>query len=955
MIPQKLVMSAFGSYAGREEIDFSKAGPGIFLITGDTGAGKTTVFDAITYALYDQTSGGRRDGRMMRSQYAADDTPTFVEFSFQYKGKNYRIVRSPEYERESRRKGKNGERKMTLERSGVTLYLPDGTEFTGKKAETNRKIVDILGLDAGQFTQTVMIAQGEFLKLLFARSDERKEIFARIFRTDLYAGIQKRLHDKANALYGQLKDGDRAEEQELSRLYCPEDETLQGTLEAAALPDERVSAVGDILKYGEACEKNAAGQLDVIGGEQEKVNRLLAVAEETNRRFAQLEKDRKERERLQAAGPRMEDVKRRLQRSGEASAVYEVCKRRTEAAMQKSALEKEIQEADKMIRASGREREKITQEKQEAVQAQEESRREYENLAGRITLASERLRELSESGSALQKCRAEEEKAKDRKQSLEKFRKKLPLLEQEEKKKDASARILEESTRKYHQAANEYLAFNDAFLKAQAGILAEGLEEGSPCPVCGAVHHPAPAFLPEKAPSSEDVKAARRRRDEAEKEKDKNQQRFLEAGQDYTACAQSLLTEGKSIIGEDFTLEKEKADVLFKAEENQREKDLEVCREKRIEAEKLAAESEELEKRRQFFTEQQKLCYAKREEQQKKAVLADEKLRGLEQAVSRAEGEKKAKETEKEKASAREDSLAKQAEEVLSAARFTDEDACRASLLSREETDKLEKELEDYHRKCIEADTKVKAWEKQLEGKEPVETGSLKEQKASLDARREAAEQEHRRWYSKNENNRSVLENLKKVYEKNKKLKDQYARLRLLDQTAGGSLAGRAKIDFESYVQRRYFQQIITFANRRLAAMTGGSFILKCRSMENLGTRGKVGLDLDVYSLETGKIRDVRTLSGGESFMAALAMALGMADVISQSAGGIQMKAMFVDEGFGSLDEYSREQAIGVLSGLAGSDRMIGIISHVTELKESIDRQLVVTKTKKGSHVHWRE
>ena len=208
--------------------------------------------------------------------------------------------------------------------------------------------------------------------------------------------------------------------------------------------------------------------------------------------------------------------------------------------------------------------------------------------------------------------------------------------------------------------------------------------------------------------------------------------------------------------------------------------------------------------------------------------------------------------------------------------------------------------------------------------------------------------------YSKNENNKDVREHLKKIYEKNRKLKERCARLRLLDQTAGGSLPGRPKIDFESYVQRRYFQQIITFANRRLEAMTGGNFILRCRSMEQLGNRGSVGLDLDVYSLDTGKIRDVRTLSGGESFMAALAMALGMADVISRSAGGIQMKAMFVDEGFGSLDDYSREQAIGVLSELAGSDRMIGIISHVTELKESIDRQLVVTKTKKGSHVRWK-
>ena len=288
MIPQRLVMSAFGSYAGREEIDFSEAGPGIFLVTGDTGAGKTTIFDAITYALYDQTSGGRREGRMMRSQYAAEDTPTFVEFSFQYKGQDYRILRSPEYERASRRRGKDGERKMTLERSSVTLFLPDSTEFTGKKAETNRKIVDIIGLDAGQFTQTVMIAQGEFLKLLSARSDERREIFSRIFQTDLYARVEQRLHEEAGALYGQMKDMERQEEQELSRLFCPEAEGLPEKLAEAALPKERLEAVRQILQYGRSREAAAEKKIRELDGELDKVNRELAVAQELNSRFARL-------------------------------------------------------------------------------------------------------------------------------------------------------------------------------------------------------------------------------------------------------------------------------------------------------------------------------------------------------------------------------------------------------------------------------------------------------------------------------------------------------------------------------------------------------------------------------------------------------------------------------------------------------------------------------------------
>ena len=362
---------------------------------------------------------------------------------------------------------------------------------------------------------------------------------------------------------------------------------------------------------------------------------------------------------------------------------------------------------------------------------------------------------------------------------------------------------------------------------------------------------------------------------------------------------------------------------------------------------------EELEKARQSLAGQQAVCYKRQEEQQRETALADESLRCLDQSVSQAKGEEAARQAAREETAAREAALAREAQKALEESPFETEDQCRGSLLAEEEKERLENDLEDYRQKCIEADARVNALEEQLDGKEPARTESLEEQKKVLDESRREAEEEQRRWYSKNENNREAGERLKKIYGNNQKLQERCARLRLLDQTAGGSLPGRPKIDFEAYVQRRYFQQIIAFANRRLETMTGGNFVLRCRSMEQLGNRGSVGLDLDVYSLETGKLRDVRTLSGGESFMAALSMALGMADVISRSAGGIQMKAMFVDEGFGSLDEYSREQAIGVLSELAGSDRMIGIISHVTELKESIDRQLVVTKTKRGSHVRW--
>lgn len=953
MIPQKLVMSAFGSFAGKEEIDFSKAGPGIFLVTGDTGAGKTTIFDAITYALYDQTSGGRRDGRMMRSQYAQDDTPTFVEFSFQYKGENYRIRRSPEYERASRRKGKNGERKMTVERSAVALFLPDGSEYTGKKAETNRKIIEIIGLDAGQFTQTVMIAQGDFLKLLSARSDERKEIFSRIFRTDQFSRIEQKIHDRAAALYGQMKDAEKAEEQEMARLFCPPEKELEEKLDAAVLPDERLDAVESLLSYGRLREEEAAKRLEDAAGELEQADRRLAVAEEINARFDRLEADMKEQASLQQQLPAMEEEKKRLERSSLARTVYEGCIRKEETAGQIRAMKEDMNTIQAQISQDAQTRETLKNSCGQAYLEEKKHKEEYGDITAGLQKLSGQLKSLSGSRELLQKCKEEEKKAEESLQKLAGLRKRLPLLKQTEEKKAQCLAQFEESKLFYQKEAEAYLACNEAFLQAQAGILASDLKEGEPCPVCGSLHHPSLAGLSAGAPDQLAVKEARKKRDQAEKEKDRCQQKLIEAGQACAVCAESLMAEGRALIGSTFILEEERTEQILKQAENEREDSLARCREQKNEAQnqvRLLLEKEEESRR---LTGQQKAVYDAAEKAREKAVSIEQRIQQLSGQISQAEGQQKARRMELEKAGIRLQELSAAAQKALTEAGFADQEACRQSILEESQEEEINRKLDQYRRKCIETDTRIRTAKEQLAGRKPLDTAELKAEREKLARQRQTAEQQRREWYSKNEINRSAREHLVKIYGNFKRLQEQYARLRLLDQTAGGSLSGRAKIDLEAYVQRRYFQQIIQFANRRLDAMTGGSFVLKCRSMEMLGSRGNVGLDLDVYSLETGKIRDVRTLSGGESFMAALSMALGMGDVISRSAGGIQMKAMFVDEGFGSLDEYSREQAISVLNGLAGADRMIGIISHVTELKESIGRQLLVTKTKKGSHVRW--
>ena len=274
MRPIKLTMSAFGSYSGTETIDFTKIQGGLFLVTGDTGAGKTTIFDAVTYALYDRTSGGRRDGNMMRSQYADDETETFVEYTFAYRDGQYTIRRNPEYMRAGKRKNADGKIRLVKETSKVSLIMPDGKEFQGKKREVDQKIEQIIGLDAGQFTQIAMIAQGDFLRLLHAESKERKKIFSKIFQTQIYRDVQEQLKEQGKALYIQLKENEADIRREMERIDADgskvqkvwEDLISQEMPSAEAVTE----TLGRILKEGKEAygdpECNGSGQRLVCEG-----------------------------------------------------------------------------------------------------------------------------------------------------------------------------------------------------------------------------------------------------------------------------------------------------------------------------------------------------------------------------------------------------------------------------------------------------------------------------------------------------------------------------------------------------------------------------------------------------------------------------------------------------------------------------------------------------------------
>lgn len=901
MRPLKLTMSAFGSYAGVETIDFTKAKNGVFLITGDTGAGKTTIFDAITYALYDQTSGGKRDGNMMRSQYANLSTKTYVELEFEYKGNIYRILRNPEYERESKRKDKDGNTKKTLEKSKVELYLPDGTEFVGKKPEINRKIAEIVGLDVSQFTQIAMIAQGDFLKLLLAKSDERKEIFSKLFNTRVFAQIQKNLRESAKELYAKLQDSQKAKEREVSHLIYFNEE-YKKEIEEISDTEQLIEAIQRMNKEVNAQEQIYKKESEGIQEKLDAVNAELALAYENNQLFVKLEEAKKQK---------VESDKR--------EAKYQVW----EQQLEKAALADKVRDKEQVVQDEKTRMSRVQHEISSLKQGLEDL---YQKKADQEEIG----KKLSEA-SIYQEI---VERAKEQLESLELLKKNLKEYERREREQKRFYSKLQALILDYQQAEAEYQEMNLAFLQEQAGILASELKENKPCPVCGALEHPKPALLSEYAPSQAEVNQAKEKRNAKEKERDRMQQEFLAKQQEHVVFADRLNIEGTRIFANQFELNNEGLSELITGKEQEIQSEYQEAEEKIILLRKrTGARNATVKEMQDAF---------------------DEANKKLLEHINRKEGELQEKSRRKEEL---EEALC-QAEEkfilALQSSGFASQEIYRNCLVKEEEQKKLTKLCDTFRKEQIQINANLKMREEAVEGKTIINVDDKENIKNDLQNRKKELDVLQKKLYQQSENNKNVRQCLRKIYKSSETLQKEYAILQNLNQTAGGNLSGSAKIDFEAYVQRQYFRKIIAQANQRLSQMTGNQFLLRCRSMEALGARGNVGLDLDVYSVLTGTVRDVRTLSGGESFMAALAMALGLADIVQSMAGGIQLNMMFVDEGFGSLDEYSREQAMNVLADLAGGKQLIGIISHVTELKENVEQQLVVKKGKKGSYTFWQ-
>lgn len=934
MRPVKLLLSAFGSYATKTMIDFEQARQGIFLITGDTGSGKTTIFDAITYALYGETSGGMRSGSMMRSQYAAEDEKTYVEFSFEYRGDVYQIRRNPEYR--ITKHLKNGKIKEQKVAAAVELTLPDGMVFPGKKKETDEKIAELIGLDVKQFTQIAMIAQGDFLKLLYTKTEERKLIFSRIFQTTLYYRVQEELKKRFFTLDEKLSYNRQAILQETARIRCmdPEQkEQLRGLGEHTLLPVEEYCALtGEICRRGKKEEKEEQKKLETVQGAVRELTGALAKALE----------QKKLKEQLTEAQTQLADQEQRGTLLAEAKQKTAEERKRQEPELleqqvaTKQALER-FDALEEKVKAEQKAKEALAAAK-EAFAALEEKEKKLKEM---YELSQQKLQQLQNTESRLAEAREKERICAQSRQEIRELREGSRQWEREQKKEqDCRERLLfaeQEAKRLIYRYETDY----EQFLFAQAGILAEHLNDGEPCPVCGATEHPKPAKLSGGAPSEACIRKEKEESEQAKKDREQCHLAFV-AQSEKTQAAQNKCEEQWKRCVE--ALKAQEQDVTDAAGPMPDTGQIEALLKQTGKLEAEAHEKAEAARKEDL----ERIQLQKQAEEQKEQLAA---------LAAEVETERKAEtslelawlEKQKERAVWQETLVyadKKEAEDV--------KNSLEARLKALQEAETLAQQAyHEWEKTCSLLRGTIAAGEKALkEGKEedPEALREALEEKSGL---QKAAEKRLAELHSENGVNEAVLTELKKYAAQRKDMEQEAAVLEILSKTANGRLGGMAKLDLETYVQRQYFRQIIAQANRRLVVMSQGQFVLKLKDSESAGKSKNEGLDLSVYSLVTDTVRDVKTLSGGEAFMAALSMALGLSDIVQRTAGAVHLDMMFIDEGFGSLDDGAREQAIRVLRDLAGENGVVGIISHVAELKDGIEKKLIVKKTERGSTVSW--
>ena len=917
MRPLKLTIAGFGPYAGAQELDFEALGTsGLYLIAGDTGAGKTTIFDALTFALFGKASGDSRKDDMLRSKYARAEDPTYVELTFTYNGQTYTVRRNPLYYRINLKKKDATD--LVKQNADALLTLPDGSVVT-KKTEVDNAIQEIIGLSREQFAQICMISQGDFRRLLEADTETRKKIFKDIFGTGLYSDLQTRLKDEASALDGQMTEARRSIRQYTEGMVCADNSDFNAQVQKAktdGLPTAELTELFEnLLKEDRLLKTKLDEQVKAAEDEIKALEKQKEAVEAYRQTKENLDKLSKTE---QAQTTAWETAKAALE-----AAKTEKDKTQPELTEHLGKLRNQLpsyDELDEKNKALQDKEQLLKQEQQKLDQAEEQKT----TLAEELSALKDRQAKLKDSGEEKKDLDHQLQQCTDRKHALKALLDDFKNLHEEQKTLAAIQKdylVLADAAKKRLQA---YDQMQRAFLNAQAGILAKDLQDGVPCPVCGSLEHPHPAELPAHAPTEDAVKQAKTFYDDA-------QSAASDASNAAAAQVATMDTKKDALRKK---LEKLLPDTAEEQAEAAAQEQLHDCE---TQIDELNAKIEAAKKNIRIKSE------------------LDEKIPKKADARKAAEDDWYNADKQLGVLQAEHKTLTDRIAELKQSLALPDKSSAEKKISElQEQSEALEKALSDAQEqqtKTLEAlgvtRGAIEQLQKQLETGADGNLDNLSEQLEAQNKQKNALEEQRQAVLTRIEVNGQARDKIDKQRGKLEELETQCTWLNALVRTATGTLPGKAKIDLETYVQTTYFDRILERANLRLQKMSGGQYDLKRRRNAD-DLKSKSGLELDIVDHINATERSVNTLSGGEAFLASLSLALGLSDEVQMSTG-IHLDTLFVDEGFGSLDSEALSKAYQTLAGLTEGNRLVGIISHVAELKERIDRQIVVTKGPDGS------
>ena len=902
MRPLTLTLSAFGPYADVMTIPFDELGSsGLYLITGDTGAGKTFIFDAIVFALYGEASGNAREPSTFRSKYARVDTDTYVTLRFMYHGDKYEITRQPEYMRPSKR----GEG-MTLNRAEASLTYPDGHVVT-KSRDVTAAVVELLGIDRNQFVQIAMIAQGDFQRLLYAKTEERSGIFREIFHTKAYAILQDKLRGESNALRARCEEYDKSIKQYRDGILWEEGTEPERILGTEQLLDELGSTLSEqkrkmdelfrvIQETDDAMEQN--NQMIGMARTKEKMRQEL---DSTIEEIAQLQPVtvslRVKVDDLRQQKDQMETLRMQIHSEEEKLPAYEEVER-----MRKDlcAVREDLAKQDLTKEALAKE----LRQKQEIYKRGIERLEELQDVEVNLVQLEQQIDLCSARNNMWQRLM---EQLRD----TERLQHDMEV--QQEKYLAASAKQ-QEKKQIYEQLQQRYL-------DEQAGILSEQLTDGAACPVCGSLTHPQPAARCDDAPDRDEVERAKHLWEQSSLAM---QEASAAAGRAKGAMESAAQTLRDALKTEG--IEAENTEIAERLQTGLAQDNSML--------EELQGKLEEV---KQLKRERVKLLEQKTE-LENDIREAEKKCGDTDQAIVNLTMKRELLENKlEEKQGMLPYGTKAEADSHLEEKRGVLERYIR----ELESAEQAWQEKENLYQNAMQRKETLSGQLAQNEQPQPLD--ELLEKQSQWMSLRKSRQDTYQQISHRYETNKQIRESIERQSEELVEAEKRWSMVKELSNTVNGNLSGKDKIMLETYVQMQYFDRIIRRANTRFMMMSSGQYELK-RSAQAENMKRQSGLELDVIDHYNGTERSVKTLSGGETFLASLSLALGLSDEIQSMAGGIALDTMFVDEGFGSLDETALNQAVHALIALTEGNRLVGIISHVSELQDRIDRKLVVTK-----------